>query len=284
MSTTNNGQEAKTEPKKSQALVKIEALQSALSTDFVSKSLTAALGEAAPAFSASLIEIVTTDSYLSDCDPRKVVLQALKAAALRLPLSKQLGQAWIIAYDGEPQFQIGYKGLIQLGIRSGKYKTMNADAVYEGEYRLIDRLAGTFDLNGQRKSDKVIGYFAYFELLNGFQKMMYMTVKQVDDHAKKYSKSYNNKRSPWKNEFDAMGIKTQIRLLLTHWGYLSPEMAEAIKSDLDYDAADDAMEEIRGKGNTKTTGFTDFETVPPETDGDQKQGNNNQQQGGGPGW
>jgi len=264
-------------PKKSSALVRLEAFQNVLSEDFVKNQLQNALGEASSSFAASLIEIVTSDQYLQECEPKKVVLQAMKAAALHLPLSKQLGYAWIIAYNKEPTFQIGYKGLIQLAIRSGQYRTMNTDAVYEGEFRRLNRLTGEFDFSGEKTSDKIVGYFAYFELKNGFQKTLYMTEAQVRAHAERYSKSYKNPRTPWSTNFPEMAKKTTVRLLLTHWGYLSVDMVEAIKADTDYDAAEDVMAEIKERGNAKTAGFTEAETVTePPTEKPQPQD--------GPGW
>jgi recombination protein RecT len=273
MTTQNTN--GKQDPPTSQALQRIQTLEQVLSEDFVQNQLAAALGgDNAPGFRASLIELFTGDKYLQECDPRQLVLQALKAAALRLPINKTLGFAWLISYNKIPTFQIGYKGLIQLGIRSGSYKTLNADVVYEGEIRNVDKISGTFDLNGKATSEKVIGYFAYMELKNGFSKMLYSTVEQITAHAKKYSKSWGKAGSGWATDFDAMGKKTLIRNLLTHWGILSVEMVTAIENDIDFDAADKVMDEIKGKGNSQSMGFTDAEVIPP----------NDQNQDPGPNW
>lgn len=248
-----NGQE------KSLVLQRMDSLRTAITDDFVQSQLKAAMGENAQSFAASIIDIFSMDKYLQECDPKLVIVQALKAAVLKLPISKSLGFAWVIAYNKIPQFQIGYKGLIQLAIRTSMYKYLHTDVVFEGEYRSTDKLTGTFDLNGQRKSDVVIGYFAHFELLNGFSKTLYMTKENVTVHAKRYSKSWGKPGSGWATHFDEMGKKTTIRGLLTHWGYLSVEMVAAMDEDPDYDAQDRVIDEIKGKGNTQGMGFTDYE-------------------------
>lgn len=103
------------------------------------------------------------------------MLEALKAATLRLPINRQLCFAWIIAYGNKPTFQIGYKGMIQLAMRTGQYKCLNADVVYEGELKGRNKLTGEIDLSGKRTGDIVAGYFAYFEMINGFTKSLYMS-------------------------------------------------------------------------------------------------------------
>jgi recombination protein RecT len=199
----------------------------------------------------------------------------MKAAILKLPINKSLGFAWIIAYKGAPQFQIGYKGLIQLALRTGQYRIINADLVYEGEYQSVNKLTGEFDLSGVKRSEKVVGYFAHFELLNGFSKTLFMTKERVEMHAAKYSKSYSYSSSPWKTEFDAMAIKTVLGNLLKKYGVMSIEMANAVSSDSEADTADRVMEEIRGNANKTAMSFTEAEEVGNEQ---QLQQNNHQQQ------
>jgi len=191
------------------------------------------LAENAGAFMASIIELFQSDSALQLCDPKLVVLEALKAATLKLPINKQLGFAYIIPYGNRPTFQMGYKGLIQLAQRSGQYRYINADVIYEGETVAHNRITGMIDVSGEATSDTPVGYFAYFQLLNGFEKCVYWTKDKVDAHARRFSKAYAKKDSPWQTEFDAMALKTTLKHLLSKYGILSVEMINAITSDAD---------------------------------------------------
>ncbi|MDE7281713.1 MAG: recombinase RecT [Ruminiclostridium sp.] len=193
------------------------------------------LKENAGAFTASLIDLYNTDTYLQACDPRAVLGEALKAASLKLPINKQLGFAYIVPYKSKgvtvPQFQIGYRGLIQLAMRTGAYKYINAGEVYEGEFKRSDKLTGEIDLSGEATSEKIIGYFAYIETTNGFKKAMYWSKDKITAHAKRYSKSYNSSSSAWSTNFDEMATKTVLRNLLSHYGYMSVEMATAFEAE-----------------------------------------------------
>lgn len=247
---------------------KVQSLQVAISDDYVQSQLKNALGDNGPAFAASLIDLFSADSELQNCNPKSVIMQAMKAAILRLPINKSLGYGYILAFKGKPEFIIGYKGLIQLAIRSNMYEIINAGPVYEGEYRTSNKLTGEFDLSGEKKSDAVIGYFAHFEMKNGFKKTLFMSKEKVEAHAKKYSKSYNSNYSPWKTEFDGMATKTVLRNLFSHWGYMSPEMSNAVDQE---DAADFIRGEINEHGNKKPVNFNNVQEIEPITD------NNNQQ-------
>lgn len=249
-----NGQQPAT-PEKALAVQRIENIQAVITADFVQNQLRTALGDNAAAFQASIVEVYSGDKYLQECDPKQVIMECLKAAVLKLPINKQLGYAWIIPYKKIPQFQIGYKGLIQLAIRTSMYKHINCDEVYQGEYRAANKLTGEFDLSGNATNQTVVGFFAYFELHNSFSKTLYMTKEKVEAHGKKYSPSYHKENSRWKVDFNSMAKKTVLRLLLTHWGYMSVELASVMAKDPDFDAADEVMDEIKGKGNIKTTGF-----------------------------
>ncbi|HRR40105.1 MAG TPA: recombinase RecT [Syntrophales bacterium] len=189
------------------------------------------LGDNAGAFTASVIDLYSTDTYLQKCDPGQVMRECLKAVSLKLPINKQLGFAYIIPYDNVPTFQIGYKGLVQLCMRTGAYRYINAGPVYEGELVKADKLSGSIDLSGEKTSDVVIGYFAYIETLNGFSKTLYWPMSKLIDHAKKYSKSYKAGNKIWKDNFDEMATKTVLRNLLSHWGVMSVEMETAFNAD-----------------------------------------------------
>ncbi|MDO5742477.1 MAG: recombinase RecT [Vagococcus sp.] len=199
-----------------------------------------ALADNAGPFVASLIDLYSGDNYLQQCNPQLVVMEALKAATLQLPINKQLGYAYIVPYKqkGEliPQMQIGYKGLIQLAMRSGQFRYLNADKIYEGMTVVTDHLTGQVQITGQPTSDKVIGYFAYMELNNGFSKIHHMTVEEVSAHGQKFSKSFNYSSSTWKTNFDAMAIKTVLRHLLSKYAPLSVEMKKAEMMEQDYES------------------------------------------------
>jgi recombination protein RecT len=156
-------------------LTKIDSLKKMMEAPSVQEQFKNALADNTGPFVASVIDLFNGDNYLQGCEPKAVIMEALKAAVLKLPINKSLGFAYIVPYKSNnalvPQFQIGYKGLIQLAMRTGQYKTINADLVYEGELRSRNKLTGEFDLRGEKKSDNIIGYFAYIELLNGLMRI-----------------------------------------------------------------------------------------------------------------
>lgn len=248
----------------------VDLLKNMLNAESVQAQFKNALGKNSGTFVASVIDLYNGDKSLQQCEPKAVVMEALKAAVLHLPINKALGYAFIIPFNNnrkvkytdeqgyererwekvmEPTFQIGYKGLIQLAMRTGQYRTLNADAVYDGELRKVNKLTGEIAFDGERTSDKVIGYFCYFELLNGFSKTLYMTVEQIAAHAKRFSKGLKKETTVeslislaalpvsdsnavgWMGNFHGMAIKTVIRNLLSKYGYLSVEMQNAIADD-----------------------------------------------------
>lgn len=190
------------------------------------------LGEGTPQFMSSVLTLANSDSSLQGLDPVKLYNCCLMAAAIKLPFNKNLGQAFIIAYKGEPQLQIGWKGFVQLAQRSGQFKTIGTRAVYENEIAGIDGMTGEiiFDFKLE-KHGKIVGYMAYFELLNGFKKNLYMTVEELRTHAGKYSETFKRKFGVWIDNFDAMAEKTVIKLLLNKYAPLSIDMAKAIELD-----------------------------------------------------
>lgn len=237
----------------------VDKLKLALESPSVVAQFKNAMQENSGLFVASLIDLFLSDNNLQKCNPNLVIMEALKAATLKLPINKSLGFAYIIPYnksvkgaDGSwqkvamPQFQLGYKGMIQLAMRTGHYKFLNADVIYEGEFQGFSRLTGELDINGQRTGDEVVGYFAYLKMLNGFEKAVFSTVEGVRAHAEKFSKSYQDAKSPWTTDFDAMAIKTMLRQLLSRYGLMSVEMVNAIETDdkLDQEYAADANSEM----------------------------------------
>ena len=235
-------------------------LKTILNNDTMKQSFRNVLEENAGAFMASILELYQSDTALQECDPNKIILEALKASTLKLPINKQLGFAYIIPYKGVPQFQLGYKGYIQLAQRSGQYRYINADVVYEGEQVTYDRITGMLMITGEATSDTPIGYFAYFQLLNGFEKCVYWSKEKVEAHARRYSRSWNRQNSPWRTNFDAMALKTVIRNIISKYGVMSVEFANAVAEDMSVE------ERIEGEivENANKTPLTIPEEVKPD--------------------
>lgn len=232
----------------------IQKFKGVINAPSVQEQFNNALKDGASLFIASLIDIYSNDKYLQKCQPQAVIMEALKAATLKLPINKNLGFAYIVPYGNEPQFQVGYKGYIQLAMRTGQYKFINADLVFEGELKKHNKLTGELDLSGETTSDKVIGYFAYIETINGFKKTLYWSVEKVTNHAKRYSKSYNNKSSAWQTNFDEMALKTMLRNLLSKYGVMSVEMMNAFTAD----AADERTFEAQVEDQINAEANQDF--------------------------
>ena len=208
------------------------------------------LGESKNSFVASLLDLYTSDTNLMACDPALVMAEAMKAAVLKLPITKSLGFAYIVPFkDGNgksiPTFIMGYRGYIQLAMRTGQYKSINADCVYEGETAKFNRVTGELTITGEATSDKAIGYFAFFQMFNGFYKAIYWTKERVTEHAKKKSKSWKRQNSPWHTDFDAMACKTMLRQILSKYGFMSVEFMTAIAHDVD----DEVSAEVDANGN-----------------------------------
>ena len=223
------------ETSKQVAVSPVNRLKQVMASPSVQEQFKNALAENSNLFVASLIDLYASDTYLQQCDPAQVVMEALKAATLKLPISKTLGFAYIVPYKKMgrqvPQFQLGYRGMVQLAQRSGIYRYINAGPVFEGEYRGFNKLTGDLDLTGAKTSDAVVGYFAYLETTNGFKKCAFATRDDMERHAKKYSKAFSRDSSPWQTEFDAMAEKTMLRKLLGKYGLLSIDMAEGLGGD-----------------------------------------------------
>lgn len=192
------------------------------------------LGKKAAGFMSSIIAVANNNKLLAKAEPATVIGAAAQAAMLDLPINQSLGFAYIVPYKGAAQFQLGYKGYIQLAQRSGQYVDIGAKTVFEGELEYENRLLDKFKF-GERTGDKVIGYLAYFRLTNGFEKMLFMELDEMIAHAKKYSKSYSGGTEKWGlAEFDVMAEKTVLKRLLSKYGPLSIEsiqMSQALSND-----------------------------------------------------
>lgn len=205
-----------------------------LETPAFKKKFEEMLGKKAAGFISSVIAVTNSSNYLMKADPATVIGAAAQAAMLDLPINQSLGFAYIVPYKGAAQFQLGYKGYIQLAQRSGQYVDIGAKTVYEGELEYENRLLDKFRF-GERTSDKVIGYLAYFRLTNGFEKMLYMTIDEAQAHAKKYSQNYKGGTDKWGlADFNVMAEKTVLKRLLSKYGPLSIEsvqMSQALAND-----------------------------------------------------
>lgn len=198
----------------------------------VKKRFEEVLCERAPQYMSSIVNLVNSDTNLKKCEPMSVIASCMVAATMDLPVDKNLGYAWVVPYGTKAQFQMGYKGYIQLALRTGQYKAINVVEIREGELINWNPLSEEVEIDfTQRKSDKVIGYAGYFKLLNGFEKTVYWSKEEVESHAKKFSKTYSFKNGVWQTDFDSMAKKTVLRNLLSKWGILSIEMQKAYSAD-----------------------------------------------------
>lgn len=202
------------------------------------------LGKRAPSFITSVLQIVASNSLLAKADPHSVYHSAAVAATLDLPLNNNLGFAYIVPYNQKykddhgnwqtkqvAQFQMGYKGFIQLAQRTGMYRTLSAAPIYEGQLISENPLTGfEFDFT-KKKSDKIIGYASYFQLLNGFEKTLYSTVEELKKHGKRFSQTFKKDHGLWVDDFDSMALKTVIKANLSKWAPLSVDIQKAITFD-----------------------------------------------------
>ena len=199
-----------------------------LDSPAVKKRFEEVLNKKAPQYMSSIVNLVNGDTDLKKCDQMSVIASCMVAATLDLPIDKNLGYAWVVPYGNRAQFQLGYKGYVQLALRTGQYKAINVIEVHEGELIEWNPLTEELKIDfSQKKSDAVIGYAGYFELINGFKKSTYWTREQIEKHRQKFSKSDFG----WKKDFDAMAKKTVLRNMLSKWGILSIEMQTAYTAD-----------------------------------------------------
>ena len=274
----------------------ITAFKKLVDGNYVQTQLKQVLKDNAGTFATSLMEVYTNDKQLQSCEPKLVVQEAIKAASLKLPLNKQLGYGYVVVYNNwdkttrtkipTPTLVIGYKGYIQLAMRTGQYRNINADVVYDGELRHTDKLTGAVDLNGEKRSEKVVGYFAHFELINGFAKTLYMTIEEMANYALKYAPTFKGQNPPkfdelvdmaqlqsqngpvqgqvgWKGDFNAMATKTVLRRLLSKFGFLSIEMMNALAED---EPTTIAAETIRDEENNEPRPVIDASSMVQEAE------------------
>lgn len=207
-------------------------------------------------FISAIISAVTNNPALKECDNASILSGALLGESLNLSPSPQLGNYYLVPFNDKNRgtvatFQLGYKGYIQLAIRSGQYKKLNVLAIKEGELIKYDPLneeieVQLIDDEEKREQAKTIGYYAMFEYTNGFRKTMYWSKAKMEKHALQYSKGYQAKKGYtfWEKDFDAMAYKTMLRQLISKWGIMSIDMQNAYESDMAYIKEDGTKEYV----------------------------------------
>lgn len=232
-----------------QAATGLQLFNQTITSPIWQKYLSEILHERKGSFVNNITALVANEASLQECVPTTIIFAALKATALDLPLDKSLGFAFVIPYKDNKhgvtvaQFQIGYKGYKQLGLRSGQFHIIpQATEVKEGELVKRNRLTGECEFNfieddAERAKKPTIGYASYFRLINGAESTLYMSKDEMQKHALTYSQTYKSKleyvkaASRWTTDFDGMAKKTVVKLNLSNNAPLSPEMKDAIKAD-----------------------------------------------------
>ena len=196
-------------------------------------------------FVAGVTSAVAVNPMLQECDPSTILSGALFGESLGLSPSPQLGQYYLVPFNNtkkgckDAQFQLGYKGYIQLALRSGYYKHLNVLAIKKGELIKYDPFTEVIEVNPiqdeiEREKAPTVGYYAFFEYLNGFRKCLYWSREKMEAHALRYSKGYSAKKGYtfWEKDFDSMAYKTMLRQLIGKWGVMSIDLQTAIEADL----------------------------------------------------
>ena len=208
----------------------------AIKSDGYQKLINDTLGdkEVARKFVAEISSVVSNNAMLQNCDAASILSAGLLAQSLNMPLAPALGFCYIVPYGNKAQFQLGYKALVQMSMRSGQFQRLGVREVHQGEYVGQDEFGDDlFQFSHDFDTNEIIGYYAYFQLTNGFKKTMYWTTEQVRNHAKKYSKSFTSTSATnvWRDNFDTMACKTVLKLLLNRYAPMSVEMQKAIAAD-----------------------------------------------------
>lgn len=279
----------------------LQAFNQTITNPSTQKYLADVLGERKGSFVNNLTALVANNTQLQECVPLTVMFAALKATALNLPLENSLGMAYCIPYKDNKKgitvatFQLGYKGFIQLSLRSGQFKIIpNATEIKEGELKSRNRLTGecVFEFiedDKKRAEAKTIGYASYFRLLNGAESTFYMSVEEMQAHALRYSQTYRSKydnvkqSSKWTTDFNDMAKKTVIKLNLSKNAPLSVEMQDAIRADMsvqyeankyEYADNDDIEQQMvdAQKAADVAKKFEDFDSAEEVKDDKEKEG------------
>lgn len=262
----------------------LQKFNRAITNNKTQEYLESVLGERKASFVNNLTALVANNANLQVCEPYTVMFAAMKATALDLPLDNSLGFAYVIPYKDNKkgitvaQFQIGYKGFVQLSLRTNQFALIpHATDVRKGEFIGCNRLTGEYEFkfvedDEERQKLEVIGYVSYFKLLNGASSTLYMTKAEMEAHAMRYSQTYRSsneyikRSSKWTTDFDKMALKTVLKLNLSKNAPLSVELADAIQADqsvlksidkYEYMDNDDNVEEDMAKAQEVASMFED---------------------------
>lgn len=269
-----------------------------MSSDAVKQKVNEMIGgKDGQSFITSIISAVSTNPNLARCEHSTILSAAMQGASLKLSPSNQLGHYYLVPYDDNKnhrvvaQFQMGYKGYIQLAMRSGQYRDLDVMDIREGEYKGKDKCTGKpviefIEDDDAREELPIVGYFAYFELLNGFRKSLYWSKAKMEKHAMQYSKGYasdvkkGNQYTFWSKDFNGMAYKTMLRQLLSKWAVMSIEMQTAMASDMavindnSYEYVDNQSEEE----TSEQTSEDQYAAIPLENKGAVEETTNNSEE------
>lgn len=234
-----------------------QGINTFLQSEAVKNNIMSVVGEKdSQRFISSVVSAVQTNPQLADCTNSSILSAALLGHSLKLPQSPQLQMFYLVPFNNkkkvkdangretettvkEAVFQLSYRGYLQLAMRSGQYHKINACEIREGELKSFNPITEEYVFEAitdyeKRKSLPVVGYYAYFEMTNGYRKELYWSKDQMDAHAKKYSASYRKgwSSSFWSSDFDAMALKTMLRQLISKWGMMSVDMETAYQNDM----------------------------------------------------
>lgn len=226
-----------------------------LNSPKVQQYLKDVIGNNKDKFTTNLISVINQNKTLQECTNISLMSGAIVATTLNLSLNSAFGYAYLVPYNNkkqnikEAQFQIGYKGYIQLALRTGEYKRINAVPIYKAQFKKWNALTEELELNDTFIEDEVVGYVSYFKLNNGFEKTMFWGYDKMLSHADTYSQAFNleiakklkNNEIPekdlwkyssyWYKDFDGMALKTMLRQILSKYGIMSEEMQKAYEYD-----------------------------------------------------
>ena len=263
--------------------VKKEGIASFLAKEAVKANVESVVGvKDSQRFISSVVSAVQTNPSLAECTNSSILSAALLGHSLNLPQSPQIGMFYLVPFNDkkrnvtEATFQLSYRGMLQLAMRSGQYKAINVTDIREGEIASYNPIEDAYEFTpetdiNKRMSLPIIGYYAYFEMINGFKKGIYWSKEQIEAHAKKYSATYRKGYGLWVTDFDAMAKKTMLRQLISKWGIMSVEMERAYVGDqavIREDGTVDYIDNIPDEPEKAVDVFdTEAKEITDETDG-----------------